>query len=82
METAIPVPETKISNTERERLSKVSDNWLLLTSFVFLINVAVSTILVWYFSETTGRVWVNIMLLMENIFFMVLVVLIFNKYKH
>lgn len=72
---------TSVDLREAEIMGKRSDVGLLLTSFVYLLNLIVSVVYVWYNTYTVDSIVINAAILLENIVFMVLVVYAFNKYK-
>lgn len=72
---------TSVDLEEAESMGKRSDIGLLVVSFIYLLNLLVSVVYVWYNTYTADSIVINAAILLENILFMVFVVYAFNKYR-
>lgn len=74
--------DTVVDLNEAEQNGRKSDISLLVISLLYIINITVSIIFVWQSSYTQKNIWINIGVLLENIFMMAFVIVSFNKHKH
>ncbi|KAI5171640.1 hypothetical protein PAEPH01_1661 [Pancytospora epiphaga] len=72
---------TTVDLKEADMMGRRSDIGLLVISFIYLINLVISVIYVWFNTYTTDSILINSLILVENIVLMVVVVFAFNKYK-
>lgn len=74
--------DTPVDLVEAERSGKRSDVGLLVISFLYILNISLSIFFVWHNNYSKSNIWINVCVLLENIFVMTLVVIFFNKYKY